>query len=82
MKSFFKELEINYSDNSWRHIFYHIDGNHDDQIDLDEFLYFLFPEDDTLMVPFSLRILYTVLCNVLFDPSAAASWIRRVWCSA
>jgi Ca2+-binding EF-hand superfamily protein len=41
---------VNYSENGWRHIFYHVDSNHDNLIDEEEFLLFLFPEDDGLLV--------------------------------
>ncbi len=43
-------LEIHFSRKKWKQIYHEIDRNYDDQVSFDEFILFLFPDNDVSMV--------------------------------
>lgn len=50
LKLYLAGIDVTYSDKLWKHIFLHMDKGHDNTIDIEEFMIFLFPENENIQV--------------------------------
>ncbi len=58
------KLDINFSRKKWKQIYHEIDRNYDDQVSFDEFIFFLFPDNDISMVRRYLIIYYWAMITI------------------
>jgi hypothetical protein len=53
-ESLMDRLNINFSRKKWKQIYHEIDRNYDDQVSFEEFVYFLFPDNNVSKVFFEI----------------------------